>query len=80
MPVYRIGDSGTFALRFKVLRVFGYRDNIYYIVEILQEKVPWRKGKRILGALDFNGSADIPEIVRQKTDVLITEIRNQNPE
>lgn len=78
MPVYKIGDEVKFALNLKVLKVFGYKDNIYYIVEINQDKVPWKKANRMFGILDYNGQANIPEVVRQKADSIIRELKNNN--
>lgn len=80
MPIYRTGDLVNFALKLQVVKIFGYQDNIYYIVEVLQDKVPWAKGNKMYGALDFNGNATIPKVVRHKADALIQELRNQNLE
>ncbi len=80
MPIFKQGDVITFPIKLKVVRMFGYRDNIYYIVEVIQNKVPWQKVTKMYGTLNVNGDAEVPKIVQQKADVHIAQIKSQNSE
>ena len=76
MSVYRVNDLVKFTIALKVRRVFAYRDNIYYVVEILQKDIPWKQQKRLYGTLDYNGNPNIPDFARVKADILISELEN----
>ena len=80
MAVYRVGDIVNFPLNLKVHRIFGYRDNIYYVVEIIQDNVPWKKAKKMFGTLDYNGRPNVPDVVLCKADTIIRDLQNLNPE
>jgi hypothetical protein len=80
MPVYKTGDIVNFPLNLKVLKTFAHEDDVYYIVEILQNDVPWKKVNKMYGTLDFNGNPNVPDIVRQKADTIINILKNRDSE
>jgi hypothetical protein len=82
MPVYKLGENLIFQVNLKIVKIFIYEHDVYYVVVLLKKGTPLRNFTEIVwGTLNVDGTHDsVPPEAMAKAQEIIQTIDFSNLE